>query len=89
MENSDIQLVLNEVATIKTQIAEMHSELIKIIESSVPNGDLQAHRAYHESLTEKNRARTEFYRKLIFELAKWGIIGALSWATVVFFKGLK
>lgn len=42
--------------------------------------DLVGHRDYHETLIEQAKARTAFWRKLTFELAKWGLLGFLGWA---------
>jgi hypothetical protein len=43
-----------------------------------PNGDMQGHRLYHESIIARNREVATFFKKLTFELAKWGLIGVLT-----------
>lgn len=41
--------------------------------------DIAGHRSYHESLIDQAKARTEFWRKLLFEITKWGLIGFIAW----------
>ncbi len=43
-----------------------------------PNRDIEGHRLYHESIISRNRDIGEFFKKLTFELAKWGLIGLIS-----------
>lgn len=42
--------------------------------------DIAGHRSYHEELIEQERARTEYWRKMTFELTKYGLIGFALWA---------
>ena len=42
--------------------------------------DIAGHRSYHEELIEQERARTEYWRKMTFELTKYGLIGFVLWA---------
>lgn len=53
--------------------------------------DVSGHRSYHEELIEQERVRTEYWRKMTFELTKYGLIGFVLWAVtqlwVAFIKG--
>lgn len=53
--------------------------------------DLAGHRSYHEELIEQERVRTEYWRKMTFELTKYGLIGFVLWALtqlwLAFIKG--
>lgn len=51
--------------------------LDKLLEA-FPNRDTEGHRLYHESIISRNRDIGEFFKKLTFELAKWGLIGLIS-----------
>lgn len=61
--------------------------LVKLLESSVPDGDFQGHRKAHESYIQAAAARREFWRKMIFELSKWGAIAFLGWLAVQIWIG--
>lgn len=41
--------------------------------------DIAGHRSYHEELIEQERAKTEYWRKMTFELTKYGLIGFILW----------
>lgn len=61
-----------------------HCEECKVCEkfdqllAAFPDGDIEGHRAYHESLILRNKDIGDFFKKLTFELAKWGILGLAS-----------
>lgn len=57
-------------------------EIMDHYESGFPGDDPVGHRQYHESLIERNKAYTDLGRKLLFELAKWGLIGFIGWLLV-------
>jgi len=42
--------------------------------------DTSGHRSYHEEIIEQAKARTEYWRKMTFELSKYGLIGFVLWA---------
>ena len=46
---------------------------------SVPNGDHDGHRRYHESIILKMEARTKLWQDISSSVTKWGIIGAIGW----------
>lgn len=57
-------------------------EMIDHYASGFPGDDPTGHRVYHESLIERNKAYADLGRKLLFELAKWGLIGFIGWLLI-------
>lgn len=55
-------------------LAEKVDELL----DAFPTRDVEGHRLYHESVIERNKELADFFKKLAFELAKWGLIGVLT-----------
>lgn len=53
-------------------------QLLNKLLEAFPNKDIEGHRLYHESIISRNRDIGEFFKKLTFELAKWGLIGLIS-----------
>lgn len=74
------------------QLEELHAKLDNIL-AGFPKEDPVGHRLYHEEVIESIRARKDFWRKLTFELTKWGLIGFVAWAALSlwtdFLKGPK
>ena len=46
---------------------------------SFPEGDADGHRKAHEAQMQAVQARAEFWKKLLFEVAKYGVMGVLGW----------
>ena len=44
--------------------------------------DYDGHRSAHEQFIAESKARTEFWKKMHFELVKWGLLGFLGWLLV-------
>lgn len=70
------------------------AEEIKVLmDNAFPFGDPHGHRAAHEASIRRAEARTEFWKKMTFELSRWGLFGFLGWAAVnlwrVFVEGPK
>jgi len=72
------------------------SELVAAVERLIrafPNEDPDGHRLAHEEMIATIRARREFWQKLVFEITKYGLLGALGWAAIAlwgaFLKGPK
>lgn len=54
------------------------------LESTVPNGDYDGHRRYHEAMISKMEARAKMWQDVSASVAKWGAVGiALYIATSV------
>ena len=61
------------------ELAEVISEIMK---AAFPDGDPEGHRRRHELELEELKERTEFWKKMRLELAKWGLLGFLGWASL-------
>lgn len=46
---------------------------------SFPEGDADGHRKAHEAQMQAIEARAEFWRKMLFEVSKYGLLGVLGW----------
>ena len=46
---------------------------------SFPEGDADGHRKAHEAQMKAIEARAEFWKKMLFEVTKYGVIGVLGW----------
>lgn len=44
-----------------------------------PGGDAEGHRKYHEETIYALEARSEFWKKMLFEITKYGLFGVLGW----------
>jgi len=51
-----------------------------------PNNDPKGHREYHEARINEINNRAEFWRKMTFELSKWGLVGFLGWAALAMWQ---
>lgn len=58
-----------------------------------PEGDPKSHREAHEAAMQIVRDRREFWKKMLFEITKLGLVGLLGWliwvAWIAFLKGPK
>ena len=52
-----------------------------------PGGDPIGHCEWHEAEIARIRARKDFWQKMTFELAKWGLIGFLGWLFLQLWHG--
>ena len=64
--------------SISTHISNIEN-MLKDYVSGFPNDDPIGHREYHEAVIQKNKAYTDLYRKMLFELTKYGLIGFFVW----------
>lgn len=61
------------------QMLQRLEEKIDAVMAGFPGDDPLGHRRYHEADIERVKARTEFFRKLFFELSKYGLLGLSGW----------
>lgn len=61
------------------QMFERLEQKVDAFIAGFPDGDPDGHRRYHEAMIERAKAGTEFRRKLLFELTKWGLLGFTGW----------
>lgn len=93
-DRSALMLLLQ---TVHTDVRSMRSELAehianepedwakvvkKISEDAFPDGDADGHRKAHEAQMTAIMNRAEFWRKMAFEITKYGLIGLLGWLAV-------
>jgi len=92
----DMHRQLSEISkTLNTHIAEEPKAFAAMVESAMaqafPGGDPVGHRKVHEADIQRVLDRAEFWRKMLYELTKFGIIGFIGWAAwhlwVAFIQG--
>lgn len=59
---------------------ELGEELAKLLIRAFPEGDPDGHRAHHEAVIKAAEAKAEFWKKMLFEISRWGLIGFIGWA---------
>jgi hypothetical protein len=80
-----------DVAELRSQLRAMQESITSFTEKQLNaldafpedddgRPDVSGHRHFHEALIEQSKARAEFWRKMTFELAKWGLIGFAAWS---------
>lgn len=74
--------------------AESVKVAIKVaMAEAFPEGDPKSHREAHEAAMQIVRDRREFWKKMLFEITKLGLVGLLGWliwvAWIAFLKGPK
>ena len=60
---------------------ELAEALAGIMTRSFPDGDGDGHRRHHESVLKQAESRADFWATMSKELAKWGLVGFMGWAT--------
>lgn len=48
--------------------------------------DYEGHRKYHEQLITESLARQDFWRRMKYDLVRWGLIFFLGWAVIALLK---
>lgn len=64
---------------INTEPQEWAEQLSMMMKSAFPNGDPDGHRKAHEDDMAAIAARADFWRKMLFEVTKYGLFGVLGW----------
>jgi hypothetical protein len=59
------------------ETVKLAEEIATLMNKAFPGGDPEKHRLEHEARMKVLIAREEFWRKMGFELARWGLIGVL------------
>jgi hypothetical protein len=85
-------LLMRRLDALDAALAHIDSGLAGL-KAGFPGDDPNGHRAYHESVIRRAEERADFWRKLNFELAKWGLLLFLAWLLIAgwkdFLKGPK
>jgi hypothetical protein len=81
----DVELLRDQLTAIQQPITAYLVEQKTALEgfplNAAGNPDVEGHKSYHEALIIQAKARTEFWHKLTFELAKYGLLGFAVWAS--------
>lgn len=77
-----IQEEANDIAN------DIAKEIAKLMKEAFPEGDPDGHRKHHELVIAREEARAEFWRKMLFELSRVGLLGFLGWLGVLAWKAL-
>ena len=68
-------------------------EIANLMNKAFPQGDPAGHRLEHELRMQESKDRADFWKKMLFEVSKYGLIGVVSWLAFVawaaFLKGPK
>ena len=81
----DSKQILERLDQITEQVQQL-AELTHKLAAGFPGDDPGGHRVYHEAVIRKIEARAEFWQKMTFDLAKYGIIGLAGWAFVALWQ---
>ena len=65
---------------------ELAEEINRLMCRAFPGSDPDGHRAAHEAQMKAITDRAEFWKKMLFELSKFGLIGFLGWAALALWK---
>lgn len=73
---------------------ELSQEITRLLISAFPEGDPHGHRAYHiaqmaqaEASAEAEKERRDFWKKMVFEITKGGLLVFLGWVAVTLWGG--
>jgi hypothetical protein len=61
------------------QSQERHAVLMSRFDDAFPHGDVHGHREAHEAMIAREKADTEFWTKLKYELTSKGLLIFLAW----------
>lgn len=70
----------------KEQSSKRHEDFMAKLRDAFPGADLEAHREAHEAWMQEVSNRADFWKKMKFELVKWGLLGFLGWALTQLIK---
>jgi len=94
--------VSTEVKALNVRLSNhMHDETLELAEAvtslmvkAFAGGDPGVHKAWHEAQIQEalakadaEKAKKEFWSKLLFELAKFGLLGFVGWVVLTLWKG--
>ena len=78
--HTDVRSMREDLATHISNEPEDWARVVrKISEDAFPDGDADGHRKAHEAQMNAIIARAEFWKKMVFEITKYGLIGLLGW----------
>jgi hypothetical protein len=68
-----------------TLLEDIKQEVTRL-STAFPANDADGHRRYHEAVIRRAEERADFYRRLRFELARWGLILFCGWLFVTMWQ---
>lgn len=66
---------------------ELAREISKMMVDAFPEGDPKGHRKHHEAVIAKAEARAAFWKKMLEEISKYGLLGFLGWLVTLAWSG--
>jgi len=60
------------------KLTAIHEDITHLY-GGFPTDDPEGHRVWHESEIQRVKDRAEFWKKMTYELSKYGLIGFLGW----------
>jgi hypothetical protein len=82
---SNIRAETELFSELKASILRIEQKTDAIL-SGFPNESPKEHREYHEAVMEKMQASAMFWKKMLFEITKYGLIGAIFWSLYYLWK---
>ena len=73
LTDAQIEIIANKASE---RVAEAVNQTMF---SSIPNGDHEGHRLYHEAVIKRMQYRAKLWEDVSVSATKWGILGALGW----------
>ena len=58
------------------------ASVVALTLKAFPEGDADGHKKAHEAQMAAVEARAEFWKKMLFEVTKYGVLGVLGWLAV-------
>ena len=78
-------------AHIEEEPKVMADAIQRAMDNAFPDGDALGHRVIHEADIQRVKDRAEFWKKLVFEITKYGLFGVAGWVAytlwIAFLKG--
>ena len=74
-------------AHILNEPGEIAQAITDAISKGFPDGDADGHRKAHEAQMTAITARAEFWKKMAFEVTKYGLFGVVSWLAYTVWVG--
>lgn len=65
---------------------ELAEEISKLMCRAFPSADPDGHRAAHEAQMRAISDRADFWKKMLFELSKFGLLGFIAWAGLALWR---
>ena len=82
------KLALEEHMRVEEHDLQLLHDKIGALHMAFPNGDLAGHVAYHMDIIQIMADRKEFWKKMRYEVSKYGLIGLVGWLVVLLWNGV-